>query len=98
MPKNTTAAQCWESGSSFHTVWVGFDTCNPPQLYQGFAGVRIPCQNDSMEIGYAPVSRGDSQDLDPQLRTLRDAGCNPIYQTLLHEGCPGFTSRVQRHS
>ena len=33
-----------------------------------------------MEIGYARVSRGDSQDLDPQLRALGDAGCDPIYQ------------------
>ncbi|WP_426257024.1 recombinase family protein, partial [Sphingomonas sp. DC2300-3] len=33
-----------------------------------------------MEIGYARVSRGDSQDIDPQLRALRDAGCDPIYQ------------------
>ena len=27
-----------------------------------------------MQIGYARVSRGDSQDLDPQLRALTDAG------------------------
>ena len=33
-----------------------------------------------MEIGYARVSRGDSQDIDPQLCALRDAGCDPIYQ------------------
>lgn len=33
-----------------------------------------------MEIGYARVSRGDSQDLDPQLRALTDAGCDPIYR------------------
>ena len=33
-----------------------------------------------MQIGYARVSRGDSQDLDPQLRTLTDAGCTIIYQ------------------
>ncbi|WP_375428586.1 recombinase family protein [uncultured Sphingomonas sp.] len=33
-----------------------------------------------MEIGYARVSRGDSQDLDPQLRALTDAGCAMIYQ------------------
>ena len=33
-----------------------------------------------MKIGYARVSRGDSQDIDPQLRALRDAGCDPIYQ------------------
>ena len=33
-----------------------------------------------MEIGYARVSRGDSQDLDPQLRALTDAGCDTIYQ------------------
>ncbi len=33
-----------------------------------------------MEIGYARVSRGDTQDLAPQLRTLTDAGCHPIYQ------------------
>ncbi len=32
-----------------------------------------------MEIGYARVSRGDSQDIDPQLRALRDAGCDAIY-------------------
>jgi len=30
-----------------------------------------------MEIGYARVSRGESQDIDPQ---LRDAGCDHIYQ------------------
>ena len=33
-----------------------------------------------MQIGYARVSRGDSQDLDPQLRALTDAGCSIIYQ------------------
>jgi DNA invertase Pin-like site-specific DNA recombinase len=33
-----------------------------------------------MEIGYARVSRGDTQDLAPQLRALTDAGCHPIYQ------------------
>lgn len=33
-----------------------------------------------MEIGYARVSRGDSQDLTPQLRALTDAGCASIYQ------------------
>lgn len=33
-----------------------------------------------MEIGYARVSRGDSQDLDPQLRALTDAGCGTIYR------------------
>lgn len=33
-----------------------------------------------MEIGYARVSRGDSQDLDPQLRALTDAGYAMIYQ------------------
>jgi hypothetical protein len=26
------------------------------------------------------VSRGDTQDLTPQLRTLTDAGCDPIYR------------------
>ena len=31
-------------------------------------------------IGYARVSRGDSQDLDPQLRALTDSGCDPIYR------------------
>jgi hypothetical protein len=59
---------------------VGFDTGTLPQLFQWFAGVIIPCQNEGMEIGYARVSRGDSQDIDPQLRALRDAGCDPIYQ------------------
>ncbi|QBX33886.1 hypothetical protein E4191_03510 [Paracoccus liaowanqingii] len=29
MPKNTTAAQCWESGSCFHTVWILFATEHP---------------------------------------------------------------------
>ena len=33
-----------------------------------------------MQIGYARVSRGDSQDLAPQLRALRDAGCDAIHQ------------------
>mgnify|MGYP004724453007 CR=1 FL=1 len=33
-----------------------------------------------MKIGYARVSRGDSQDLAPQLRALTNARCNPIYQ------------------
>ena len=33
-----------------------------------------------MQIGYARVSRGDSQDLDPQLRALTDAGCSIIYR------------------
>ena len=33
-----------------------------------------------MEIGYARVSRGDHQDLDPQRRALTDAGCATIYQ------------------
>lgn len=33
-----------------------------------------------MEIGYARVSRGDHQDLDPQLRALADAGCATIYR------------------
>ncbi len=33
-----------------------------------------------MEIGYARVSRGDTQDLAPQLRALTNAGCNSIYQ------------------
>lgn len=33
-----------------------------------------------MEIGYARVSRGDTQDLAPQLRALTNAGCDPIYQ------------------
>ena len=33
-----------------------------------------------MHIGYARVSRGDAQDLDPQLRALTDAGCSIIYQ------------------
>lgn len=32
-----------------------------------------------MQIGYARVSRGDSQDLDPQLRALTDAGCKIIF-------------------
>lgn len=33
-----------------------------------------------MQIGYARVSRGDSQDLDPQLRALTDAGCETIFR------------------
>lgn len=33
-----------------------------------------------MQIGYARISRGDTQDLTPQLRALTDAGCNPIYR------------------
>ncbi len=33
-----------------------------------------------MQIGYARVSRGDSQDIDPQLRALTDAGCETIYR------------------
>jgi DNA invertase Pin-like site-specific DNA recombinase len=33
-----------------------------------------------MQIGYARVSRGDSQDLDPQLRTLTDVGCEIIFK------------------
>jgi len=33
-----------------------------------------------MQIGYARVSRGDSQDLDPQLRALADAGCMTIFR------------------
>lgn len=33
-----------------------------------------------MEIGYARVSRGDHQDLDPQLHALTDAGCATIYR------------------
>ena len=33
-----------------------------------------------MEIGYARVSRGDTQDLSPQLRVLTDAGCDTIYR------------------
>lgn len=33
-----------------------------------------------MQIGYARVSRGDSQDLNPQLHALTDAGCAMIYQ------------------
>lgn len=33
-----------------------------------------------MQIGYARVSRGDSQDLDPQLRALTEAGCSIIFQ------------------
>ncbi len=33
-----------------------------------------------MEIGYARVSRGDHQDLAPQLRALTEAGCATIYQ------------------
>ena len=33
-----------------------------------------------MEIGYARVSRGDHQDLDPQLRALSAAGCDPIFR------------------
>ncbi len=32
-----------------------------------------------MEIGYARVSRGDSHDIDPQLRALRDAGCEKVF-------------------
>ena len=59
---------------------VGFDTSTLPQPFQRFAGVRTLCQNDRMEIGYARVSRGDHQDLDPQLRALTDAGCATIYQ------------------
>ena len=59
---------------------VGFDTTTLRQLFQEFAGVITPCQNEGMEIGYARVSRGDSQDLDPQLRALTDAGCPTIYQ------------------
>jgi len=33
-----------------------------------------------MEIGYARASRGDTQDLAPQLRALTAAGYDPIYQ------------------
>lgn len=33
-----------------------------------------------MKIGYARISRGDHQDLDPQLRTLRAAGCDTIFR------------------
>lgn len=33
-----------------------------------------------MEIGYARVSRGDHQDLDPQLCALTNAGCDPIFR------------------
>ena len=43
-----------------------------------------------MEIGYARVSRGDTQDLAPQLRALADAGCDPIYQ---EEASGGQTDR-----
>lgn len=58
----------------------GFDTSKALQHFRGFTGVKIPCQNDRMEIGYARVSRGDHQDLDPQLRALADAGCATVYQ------------------
>ncbi|GMM91708.1 hypothetical protein MTsN3n11_00100 [Qipengyuania sp. MTN3-11] len=33
-----------------------------------------------MQIGYARVFRGDSEDLEPQLCALTDAGCSIIYQ------------------
>jgi DNA invertase Pin-like site-specific DNA recombinase len=33
-----------------------------------------------MQIGYARISRGDHQDLAPQLRTLTDAGCEKVYE------------------
>lgn len=67
---------------------VGSDAGSLPQLFQGVEGVKTPCQIERMEtaserrrmIGYARVSRGDSQDLDPQLRALTDSGCEPIYR------------------
>ena len=33
-----------------------------------------------MQIGYARISRGDHQDLSPQIATLRAAGCDIIHQ------------------
>lgn len=45
-----------------------------------------------MQIGYARVSRGDSQDLAPQLRALRDAGCDTIHQ---EEASGGQGDRVE---
>lgn len=59
---------------------VGFDTRTHTQLFCGFASVITLCQNAAMQIGYARVSRGDSQDLDPQCRALADAGCEFTYQ------------------
>jgi DNA invertase Pin-like site-specific DNA recombinase len=59
---------------------VGFDTNKPAQLFHGFTGVRIPCQNATMQIGYARVSRGDHQDLNAQLAALAAAGCDPVFR------------------
>ena len=77
---NLSAIYVQKTGHAQVSEPVGFDTITLPKLFQGFAGVKNPCQNRRMEIGYARVSRGDSQDLDPQLRALTDAGCAMIYQ------------------
>lgn len=45
-----------------------------------------------MKIGYARVSRGDHQDLEPQLRVLRDAGCESIFH---EEASGGQADRVE---
>ena len=44
-------------------------------LFCGVAGVTTQCYKERVQIGYARVARGDSQDLNPQLCVLNDAGC-----------------------
>ncbi len=34
----------------------------------------------SLLVGYARVSKADAQDLAPQLRALKDAGCKRIHE------------------
>ena len=70
----------------------GFDAADPTTVFQGFARVRIPCQNTDMQIGYARVSRGDHQDLDAQVAALAAAGCDPI---LREEASGGQTNRPE---
>ena len=45
-----------------------------------------------MQIGYARVSRGDHQDLAPQLAALAAAGCDPVFQ---EEASGGQADRPQ---
>jgi len=71
---------------------VGFDAADPTTVFQGFARVRIPCQNEIMQIGYARVSRGDHQDLSAQLAALDAAGCDPVFR---EEASGGQTDRTE---
>lgn len=52
-----------------------------------------------MKIGYARILRGDYQDLDPQLRTWRAAGCEIVFREEASGGqadCPELAKALAR--